>query len=341
MSKKIKYTHAKLIVNPGAGKAADASKNVKLVASYLKKNGFQLDVAYAKPKEKATPIARQASKDGYTHVIAMGGDGTIEAVMRGLVDSKVHLGIVPSGTENNIARSLGIPMDLKEACALIGADHIHKMDMGLVKTRNGKKFVFFELATVGLSAAIYPAANKVASGKLSSIKSAALTFIHQETRPTVYLTLNNESKIKVETMLVMVTNTPGFGKNFKVAPRASLEDGLLDISIYPDFSKSELFRYYADVMNGGYSGDGKVQHYQAKKLKIKTSPKLDVMADGEALGKGTVTIKVLPNALCIISPKKSSDKENIPEDTAELIAPEPVALTEGTNHNQDSVITLR
>ena len=316
MSKKNKFIRAKLIANPGAGNAS--ANNLKLVTGYLKKNGLKVDVALAKPKEEATPIARRAIKDGYKIVIAMGGDGTIEAVMRGLVGSKARLGIIPAGTENNIAMSLGIPEDLEEACALIASDNTLKLDMGQVKTRKGKKFVFFEMATIGLSAAIYPAANKVASGKLSSIKDAALTFIHQETKPKVFLTLNDESKIEVETMLVMVSNTPVFGKNFLVAPEASLQDGLLDISVYPDFSKAELLSYYAAVMDGGYSGDGKVQHYQARKLKVKASPKLDVMADGVALGKGTVTIKIRPGALRVITTEKKSHPSDT-QDAAENV----------------------
>ena len=190
--------------------------------------------------------------------------------------------------------------------------------MGQVKTRKGKKFVFFEMATIGLSAAIYPDANKAASGKLSGIKATAMTFIHQETRPKVFLTLNDESKYEVETMLVMVSNTPVFGKNFMVAPEASLQDGLLDISVYPDFSKAELLRYYASVMDGGYSGDGKVQHYQARKLKVKASPKLDVMADGVALGKGTVTIKVRPGALRVITNLERQATESQGENGAEI-----------------------
>jgi diacylglycerol kinase family enzyme len=81
-----------------------------------------VDVAFAKPKQKATPIAKQAIKDGYKTVVAMGGDGTIEAVMRGMVGSKVRLGVIMTGTENNIAKSLGIPKELEEACALIASD---------------------------------------------------------------------------------------------------------------------------------------------------------------------------------------------------------------------------
>jgi diacylglycerol kinase (ATP) len=338
MSKKIKPIRVKLIANPGAGKASASADNLKLVIDYLKKNGLKVDVAFAQPKEEATPIARKAIKDGYEIVIAMGGDGTIEAVMRGLIGSKVRLGIVPTGTENNIAKSLGVPKDLREACALIASDNMLKLDVGQVKTRKGKKFIFFEMATIGLSAAIYPDANKVASGKLSSIKATAMTFIHQETRPKVFLTLNDESKIEVETMLVMVSNTPVFGKNFLVAPGASLQDGLLDISVYPDFGKVELLRYYAAVMDGGYSGNGKVQHYQARKLKVKASPKLDVMADGVALGRGTITIKVRPGALRVITTEKSPSLESPQEDAPETIVP--VSPTVEKDHLEESVISL-
>jgi len=338
MSKKNTPVRVKLIANPGAGKTADAAKNLKLVTGYLEKNGLKVDVALAKPKEEATPIARQAAKDGYKIVVAMGGDGTLEAVMHGLIGSKVRLGIIPVGIENNIAKSLGISLDLKEACALIASDNTLKLDMGQVTTRKGKKFVFFEMAAIGLSSAIYPAvSNVVANEKLPAIKATALTFIHQETRQNVFLTLDDESKIEVETMLVVVSNTPTFGKNFMVAPDASPQDGLLDISVYPDFGKVELISYYAAVMDGGYSGEGKVQRYQARKLKIKTSPKLDVMADKVALGKGTVTIKVRPGALRVITTKKSPDLESSQKDEVRLLA-KPVPAIAGRNHKKENAI---
>jgi YegS/Rv2252/BmrU family lipid kinase len=335
MSKKNKFIRAKLIVNSGAGKASEAANNLKLVTGYLKKNGVKVDVALAKPKEKAIPIARQAIKDGYKIVIAMGGDGTLEAVMRGMVGSKVHLGIIPAGIENNIAKSLGIPENLEEACALIASGNTRKLDVSQVKTRKGKKFFFFELATIGLSAAIYPAANKIASGRLSGTKVTALTLTHQETRPKVFLTLDDESEIEIETMLVMVSNTPAFGENLLVAPDASLRDGFLDISVYPDFSKADLLSYFGKVMDGGYSGDGKVQHYQARKLKVKASPKLDVMADGIALGKGTVTVKMRPGALHVITTEKSSTPAILQQDAAEML-PAPVSPAVGKNRREKS-----
>lgn len=105
----------KLIVNPGVGNASESADNLKLVIDYLGMNGLKADMALAKPKEKATEIAKQAAKDGYKVVIAMGGDGTVEAVTRGLVGSKAHLAIAPTGTENAFAKSLGIPKIWRQA----------------------------------------------------------------------------------------------------------------------------------------------------------------------------------------------------------------------------------
>lgn len=338
MSKKHKYIRVKLIVNPGAGYASDAAGNLRLVIGYLEENGLRVDVALAKPKDEAPLIARRANIDGYKIVIAMGGDGTIEAVMRGLVGSKVRLGIVPVGIKNNIARSLGIPNDLEEACALIASDNTLKLDIGQVTTRKGKKFVFFEIATIGLSDAIYPDARKVAIDKLSGNKSAPVAHIHQETRPKVFLTLNNDNKIEVETILVMISNIPVFGKNFNVAPEVSLHDGLLDISVYPDFNKIELLNYYAAMMDGGYTGDGKVQHYHARKLKVKTSPMLDVMADGVTLGRGTATFKVRTSALRVITTEKNPGLDNPQKDASGIMA-ELVSPTLEINHLEESVIS--
>src|SRR5512138_409560 len=128
MSKKQKIIQAKLIANPGAGKPKESPKQLEMAVRCLQDLGIEVDVALAKPKEEATPLAKQAVKDGYKIVIAMGGDGTLEAVIRGLVGSKARLGIIPIGTQNNIAKSLGIPETIEEACALIASKNTRKLD---------------------------------------------------------------------------------------------------------------------------------------------------------------------------------------------------------------------
>jgi diacylglycerol kinase family enzyme len=213
------------------------------------------------------------------------------------------MGILPTGTRNNIARSLGIPLEVEQACDLIASRHVRKLDVGRAKVRNGKKLHFFELTAVGLVAALYPETSKLADGKFSKLKDAALTLIQHEPDPEVFLTLDDESRIKVRTMLVVVSNAPMFGANFLVAPEASVTDGYLDVSVYPDFSKAEVLAYFAQIRSEGVSSNEKVQRYRACKIEIKTSPKMEVMADGVMLGKGKVEIKSKPGAVWMITPE--------------------------------------
>jgi diacylglycerol kinase (ATP) len=303
MSKKDNKIRAKLIVNPGAGDASKLEENLKNILRYLKEGGLKVDVAYAAPKKEAIPIARKAAKDGYDIVIAMGGDGTISAVIRGLARSKAHLGIIAGGTMNDIAKSLRIPEDLREACALIASNEARKMDLGLAKTRKRKKFYFFHVTAIGLTATLYPKIKKIPKGKLAQLDDAVRTALKFESKPEVFLTMDDESKVKVDTMLVTVANMPLIGARNLVAPQANPEDGLLDIAVYPDFTKAELLAYFAKTTNEGNPDNDKIRRFRVKKIKVKSTPKLLVAADGIKLGKGKARIKILPGALRVIAPE--------------------------------------
>src|SRR5512140_597928 len=323
MSKKNKALRAKLIANPGAGNPADAPRRLAEVTSYLLEYGVDVDVALAHPKKEAIPIARRAVKDGYDIVIGMGGDGTLGTVIRGIAGSKVRLGIIAAGTENDIAASLGIPTDLKEACALIASGEARALDLGQITTAKRKKFYFFMMAAVGLTATIFPMIKEIPEGNYSGLKEALTTFLKFKSKPKVYLTLDDESKIEIETMLVTIANTPLTGMKNLVAPDASLEDGLLDIAVYPGFSKAQVLGSFAGTANEGSFPDGSIPRYQARKIKTRTSPKLDIAAEGILLGKGTAWIKVLPGALRVIAPDPGAGAEK-PLEKSKAESPEPV-----------------
>ena len=314
----------KLIANPGAGDPTDIASRIELVIHYLSEAGVKVDLALAHPKDEAIPIARKAVKKGYDVIVAMGGDGTIGAVIRGMAGSKVKLGIIAAGTENDIAGSLGIPDDLKEACALIASGQTRKLDLGVISTRKTKKFYFFNMSAIGLTATIFPMIKEVPEGKLSGIKDAVATLFKFDPKPKIFLTLDDESQIEVESMLVTIANTPITGAKNLVAPDASMEDGLLDIAVYPGFSKAEVLSYFARTAHEREIPDGTIQRYLARKIKIKTSPKLDVAAEGILLGKGTARISVLPGALRVLAPEPGSGAEKPIEKTTEKL-PEPVS----------------
>ena len=232
--------------------------------------------------------------------------------------------MIPVGTANNLAKSLGIPEDPEQACALIASGNFRKLDMGQVKVRKGKKLPFFELVIVGIGAAVYPDALHVSKGRLSSLKDLVKTTLTHETLPKVTVVMDGESSVTLESMLAIVSNVPLIGPNMLVDPNASMEDGLLDVSLYPNFSKAELLAYFAKLTDESSTDDGKIQRYRARKLKIKASPKLEVMADGVMLGKGKVKIKVLPGALRVIAPEVGSGAEKPPEEAGTDL-PAPVA----------------
>jgi diacylglycerol kinase (ATP) len=324
MSKKAKTSRAKLIANPGSGDGSDRGPLLEQVTRCLTAHGLKVDVAVAKPKEKAIPIVRRAVKDGYRLIIAMGGDDTIEAIIRGLAGSKARLGMIPVGTANNLAKSLGIPEDPLQACALIAAGPVRKLDLGQVKVRKGKKLPFFELVTVGIAAAVYPDALHVRKGRLSSLTGAIQTVLTHEPNPKMTVILDGESHITVESLLAIVANVPLIGPNMLVAPDASIDDARLDLAVYPGLNKAELLAYFTKLMNEGQAEDGPIQRYRARRLTIKASPKLQVMADGVMLGKGQVKIKVLPGALRVIAPPVGAGLEKPPQ-AAGTDLPEPVA----------------
>src|SRR5512140_271405 len=192
MSKDEKIKRVKLIVNPGAGDVSKAPQKLDQVKSYLEEAGLKVDVSMARPKKKAIPLARKAAKAGFDAVIAMGGDGTIGVVIRGLAGSNNRLGIIPAGTSNDIAGSLGIPSDLKEACELIASGHTRKLDLGVISTKERKDFHFFSIVAIGLTATIYPMIKEIPEGKLGGIKDALKTFFKFDAKPTVCLTLDDD-----------------------------------------------------------------------------------------------------------------------------------------------------
>ena len=126
-------------------------------------------------------------------------------------------------------------------------------------------------------------------------------------------------------MLVIIANTPLIGAKNLVALDASMEDGLLDIAVYPDFSKADLLAYFAKTAHEDETPDGTIQRYRARKIKVKSSPKLDVAAEGIILGKGTARIKILPAALRVLAPEPGPGAEKTQAEKTARELPEPVS----------------
>ncbi len=301
---KNKAVYAKLIANPGAGQVLKQSSLIREVTQYLMDAGLKVDVVLARPTRQAARAAKKAVKEGYDIIVAMGGDGTIGGVIRGMVGAKTRLGLIAAGTENDFVRSLGIPQDLKQACELIATGNARKLDLGRLRTKKINRFDFFMVTTVGIVSTVFPMIKNVPAGEYSHITDAIKTLFDFKSSPKVYLTLDDRPEFEVETMLVTITNTPLIGLHNLVAPDSSLEDGLLDVAVYPGFSKADIVAYFAKTLDESAPANDNVKRFQARKIKIRTSPKLDIASEGLLMGKGKAWIKALPGAIRIIVPEK-------------------------------------
>ena len=230
--------------------------------------------------------------------VVCGGDGTILAVAGALTGTRATLGIIPAGTQNNVALSLGIPEDIPAAIALLRTGRRIKVDMGIAAC--GKIVRPFLLACVaGLGSAIFPSADDIQHGNLARIGDF-LAALAASPPAEMRLVLDNKQEIHTQGHMGLVSNMPYIGPHFQVSPAAAFNDGLLDVLLFTDLSKLELLGYAAQKVVGGGTEDSRIQHFQARTVDMDTQPAMPVMADGLEMGEGPLHISIQRHALAVM-----------------------------------------
>lgn len=287
---------AKLIFNPAAGNPADSAVQLLDLLRQLQFVNIQAEVLLVQPELHLGALARRAVRDGARMVIVSGGDGTIENVALGLVGSRTTLGIIPTGTRNNLARSLGIPTNnLAGAVALLRKGRPLKIDVGQARQGRASRF-FLEAGAVGLASALYPSADDIQHGDLGKIGEFISTLVSAAPSEIRLRLDHHRREIITHAHLVIVANMPFMGANFQIAPDVLFDDRRLDVLVYSDLSKRDLIGQAMRSMN-----DERIQRFHVKKIAITTDPPMPVMADGVFLGDGPVTLTVQPHSLAVMA----------------------------------------
>lgn len=306
---------AKLIFNPASGNPAESAVQLLELLRQLQAVNIQAEILLVQPEMRLGARARSAARAGSKMVIVSGGDGTIENVALGLVGSSTTLGIIPTGTRNNLARSLGIPTDnLAGAVALLRKGRRLKIDVGQVRQGHVSRF-FLEAGAVGLASALYPSSDDIQHGDLGKIAEFISTLVSAEPSEIRLRLDHHRHEIITHAHLVIVANMPFMGANFQIAPDVSFDDRRLDVFVYSDLSKRDLIGQAMRSMN-----DERIQRFRVKKIAIATDPPMAVMADGVFLGDGPVMLTVQPHSLAVMAG---------PAGVA-ATPPTPAAVAEGT-----------
>ena len=285
---------ALLLVNQHSRKG---EKLLSQATQKLQALGFELIVESTEGARELSDTIRRYQNQ-VELVIVGGGDGTLNAAIAGLIDTKLPLGILPMGTANDLARTLAIPTDLAAACQVIASGKVRLIDLGWV---NGEHF--FNVASLGLSVEITQRLTKDVKqrwGVLAYAFTALQTIL--KSRPfRAEIKVNNQC-FNVKTIQIAIGNGSYYGGGMKVAEDATIDDMRLDLYSLETKSWWEIIALLPAMRQGNHSSWPNVRALHAQEIEINTSQRRPINTDGEITTHTPAKFRVIPQALAVIAP---------------------------------------
>jgi diacylglycerol kinase (ATP) len=301
---------AKLIFNPSAGAARTSPIEIVDVIHEMQAWKLVPEAYLVEPGCDLPGVVRDALEQGFRMFVVCGGDGTISAVARSLAGTPATLGIIPIGTQNNTALSLGIPDDIPAAIAILRNGRRIKVDIGMAAC-GSINTPFLEACSVGLVSTLFPSVDDIQHGNLAQIGNFLATLAGSPPAE-IHMVMDNKKKIHDRGHVLLVSNMPYIGFHYQLGSLESFRDGLLDVLFFADLNKLELLGYVLQGVGEGKPEDPRIQHYHVRRVDIDTQPAMPVMADGSALGEGGVHIEVRRHALGVMVAQPGPDAPSAP-----------------------------
>jgi len=280
-----------------------------VVVSRLREAGHLVTVLSEASFEQLLSAARAAVAAGPDALVVVGGDGMVSLGANLVAQSPIALGLVPSGTGNDMARGLGIPINDVDAAisALLNALHEpprvidaaivhHTDDAGLPKHT-----WFACVLSAGFDAIVNERANSMRNPKGPSRYLLALAIELAKLKPIEYRLSLDGVETVTKAALISVGNSVSLGGGMRVTPDALLDDGLLDVLIVQPLSRFAFLRVFPKVFKGEHVSDPRVAIHRATSVTIE-APDVAAYADGERLGALPIRIEIVPGALRVLAP---------------------------------------
>lgn len=283
------------IVNPTAGNGK-AYRMIPKIEKYLKDKNIKHKFFITKYPGHGTILAREAVKDDFEIVVAVGGDGTVHEVINGIRDSDVALGIIPLGTGNDFARYFRIPKDVYKALEILLMKKTKFIDSAVIN----KYITCNNVTNIGIDADV---AVQVTRFKkfVSGILAYTLSLINVLFKYKPYnVKIDIDGKmIKRRIMLAAFGNCSFYGGGFKILPDANPDDGYLDVIIVNEISKFKLLFLLPMAIFGKHTSLKCVETYKAEKIHIDAEKELALCVDGEVILSNTIVLNVKRNSVKI------------------------------------------
>lgn len=287
------FKKVKVIANIKSGRASESLRNS--IRDSLHKHGITPDeIAPAADPQSTVAFSKDCAKRDYDLVIGAGGDGTLNTILNGLAESETALGVIPTGTANVLARSLGVPQNIEDACRIIAHGQTQRIDLGRVNEHyfgcnSGVGFDAHVLRSVGSDL-------KKRFGLLAYIGTAVHDFFSYKFS-SIRVRLDDGPRQKG--YLLLVNNTKYYGGDFLFTPHAKAGDGLLDVVLFKKKDPGTILRYLNSIRIGKISEQEDVVYAQVKKAYVYRHGKHPIHVDGEYFSHAPAVYSVVPNALTV------------------------------------------
>lgn len=292
------------VVNPVAG-GGRALERWRRVEADLALHGIHPVTRITRMRGHATEISRQLADEGYTTIVAAGGDGTVHEVVNGLLSlasqgGKVHLGVVPAGTGMDFVRNARLPHSPRAIARAIAAGRTTSLDVGVGSWTDRKVFVNF--AETGLGAAVVAREARFADawpGRLSYLLAAVGAAI-AESKVEALVSVGGTDVYSGPLVSAIVANGRYFGGGLKIAPLASMTDGQFDVLILGDFSRAQLVSQIWKIYPGLHVNHPKVLWLRGSNVQIRPTAPTPLDLDGELHGPGSYSFEILARSLQVL-----------------------------------------
>jgi diacylglycerol kinase (ATP) len=309
-----------IIVNPKSAGGSTEMRWAK-IASDLATHFGAFNVEFTRYASHASEIAETAAKAGRTFIIACGGDGTINEVANGILNSncEAELGVLPSGTGGDFRRTLGLSSNASECARDLRDGETKTIDVGKVTFQSHDDVTtirfFVNVSSFGLSAAIGERVKEknrfqwlpfnTLRGKAKFAYSTVQTVLDLE--PTiVWVKLDDKKKTQLQTLNFCVANSRYFGGGMKIAPDAKIDDGFFDVISIGDIKTAKVLLNAYKLYGGSHLDLDEVNATLAKRVEVSSAngEEIHIETDGELPGKLPAVFEIVPLALKVRVPRR-------------------------------------
>jgi diacylglycerol kinase (ATP) len=296
-------------INPAASFGAKAQIGPAVVQT-LRAMGHAVTSLTEPDFEQLLASARAAVKRKPDALVVVGGDGMVNLGTNLVAGTKVPLGIIPSGTGNDMARGLGIPFDDTEAAVRTLAAALEAgprtIDAGLIRWTDaetgepGERWFACALSA-GFDAIVNERANRMRHPKGPSRYILALLAELTRLKPIHYLLTLDDRVIETAAVLVALGNGTSLGGGMRITPNARYDDGLLDVLIVRPLSRVNFLRIFPRVFKGTHVSHAKVRIERARRIRVEADG-IVAYGDGERIARLPIDIELVPGALRVLAP---------------------------------------